>query len=165
VISEVKYLPDLCANLFSMNKALKDGFKLSNEGENISLTKGSASITFDSIIKSLDGTVSGIEMVSLESPSAYIAQNKTDSSKSIDVNKFHEMIGHCGVNCLNKTAQVHVLKLKGDFKVCEDCAVAKARQKNLNKDWKGGSQAPEERVYLDISSIRDESYGSSRFWV
>jgi hypothetical protein len=24
---------------------------------------------------------------------------------------------------------------------------------------------PGERVYLDISSIRDESYGGSRFWV
>jgi hypothetical protein len=43
-------------------------------------------------------------MVSLESPSAYVAQNKTDPSKGIDVNKFHEMIGHCGVNCLKKTA-------------------------------------------------------------
>ena len=50
------------------------------------------------------------------------------------MNKFHEMIGHCGVDRLKKTAQVHGLKLKGDFKVCEDCAVTKARQKNLNKD-------------------------------
>jgi hypothetical protein len=117
VISEVKYLPDLCANLFGMNKALKNGFKLSNDGENISLSKGSACITFDRIIKSLDGTVPGIKMVSIESPSAYVTQNKTDSSKAIDMNKFHEMIGHCGVDRLKKTPQVHGLKLKGDFKV------------------------------------------------
>jgi hypothetical protein len=108
VISELKYLPDLCANLFSMNKALKNGFKLSNEGENISLTKGSASITFHRIIKSLDGTVSGIKMASLES-TPYVTQNKLDSSKIIDVNKFHEMIGQCGVDRLKKTAQVHGL--------------------------------------------------------
>jgi hypothetical protein len=104
-------------------------------------------------------------MVSLDSPTAYVAQNKMDSRKGINVNKFHEMIGHCGVNRLKKTTQVHGLKLKGDFKVCKDCAVAKARQKNLNKEWKGRSQVPEERVYLDISSIRDESYGGSCFWV
>jgi hypothetical protein len=84
--------------------------------------------------------------------------------KSIDVNKFYEMIGHCGLDRLKKTAQVHGLKLKGDFKVCKDCAVAKARKKNLKKDWKGGSQVSGERVYLDISSIRDESYGGSCFW-
>jgi hypothetical protein len=88
-----------------------------------------------------------------------------DSGKSVNVNKFHEIIGYCGLDCLKNTAQVHVLKLKGDFKVCEDCAVAKARQKNLNKDWKGGSQVSGERVYLDKSSIRDESHGGSFFWV
>jgi hypothetical protein len=161
VINEVKYLPDLCANLFSVNKAFKNGCRLSNEGESISLTKGSSSITFDRIIKSLDGTISGIKMVSLDSPTAYIAQNKIDSNKSIDVNKFHEMIGYCGLDCSKKTAQIFDLKLRGDFKVCSDCAIAKARQKNVGKDWKGGRQVPGERVYLDIRSIKDESYGGS----
>jgi hypothetical protein len=52
----------------------------------------------------------------------------------IDVNKFHEMIGHCGVDHLNKTANIHGLKLKAEFKVCKDCALAKARQRNVNKD-------------------------------
>jgi hypothetical protein len=165
VINDVKFLPELCANLFSVNKVLKNGFKLSNKNENISLTKGSASITFDRIIKSLDGTVSGIKMIYLDSSTAYIAQNQLYSGKSVNVNKFHEMIGHCGLYCLKKTAQVHGLKLKGNFKVCKDCAVAKARQKNLNKDWKCGIQMPGERFYLDISSIRDESYGGSCFWV
>jgi hypothetical protein len=164
VINDVKFLPELCANLFNVNKELKNGFILSNKNENISLTKGSASITFDRIINSLDGTVSGVKIVYLDSPTAYIAQNKLDSGKSVNVNMFHEMIGHCGLYCLKKTAQVHRLKLKGDFKVCKDCAVAKARQKNLNKDWKGGSQVSGERVYLNISSIRDKSYGGSCFW-
>jgi hypothetical protein len=36
VINDVKFLPELCANLFSVNKALKNGFKLSNKNENIS---------------------------------------------------------------------------------------------------------------------------------
>jgi hypothetical protein len=72
---------------------------------------------------------------------------------------------HCGTDGLKRTATIHILKLKGELKVCEDCALAKVRQKNLNQDWKGGSQTPGERVYLDISSIRDKSYGGSRFWV
>jgi hypothetical protein len=57
------------------------------------------------------------------------------------------------------------LKLKGEIKVCEDCVVAKARLKNVNQDWMEGSQAPGERIYLDIGSFRDKYYGSSRFWV
>jgi hypothetical protein len=42
------------------------------------------------------------------------------------------MIGHFGVDRLKKTANIHGLKLKGEFMVCEDCAVAKARQRNVN---------------------------------
>jgi len=44
--------------------------------------------------------------------------------------------------------------LRGDFEVCQDCAVAKARQKNLNKVWKDGSQFPGESPCIDISSIK-----------
>jgi hypothetical protein len=65
---------------------------------------------------------------------------------------------------LKKTANIHGLKLKGEFKVCEDCAVDKPRQRNINKDWKGRIQVTGERVYLDISSIKGESYGGSCFW-
>jgi hypothetical protein len=101
----------------------------------------------------LDGTISGNKMILLDSPTVYIDQNKIVSKKSIDVNKFHE-----------KTAQVHALKFKGDFAVFKDCDVANARLKKVSKDWKGGSQVPGERVYLDISSIEDESYGASCFW-
>jgi hypothetical protein len=42
--------------------------------------------------------------------------------------------------------------------------LAKARQRNINKDGKGESQVPGERVSLDISSIKGESYGVSCFW-
>jgi hypothetical protein len=104
-------------------------------------------------------------MVCKESFVAYTAQGKTESVNSYNINKFHEMIGHCGSDCLKRTAAIHGLRLKGDLKVCEDCAIAKARQKNVNQDWKEGSQAPGERVYLDISSIKDKSYGGSCFWV
>jgi hypothetical protein len=62
------------------------------------------------------------------------------------------------------TANIHALKMKGELTVCEDCAVAKVRQRNVNKDWKGGSKVPGERVYLDISSIKGENYGGSCFW-
>jgi hypothetical protein len=96
---------------------------------------------------------------------AYIAKASLTAIKEIDVNKFHEMIGHFGVDHLKKTANIHGLKLKGEFKVYEDCEVAKARQRDANKDWKGGSQVPGERVYLDISPIKGESYGGYCFWV
>jgi hypothetical protein len=53
------------------------------------------------------------------------------------VNKFHEITGHCRVDRLKKTKNIHGLKLIGEFKVFENFAVAKARQRNVNEDWKG----------------------------
>jgi hypothetical protein len=160
-LKEVKYVPELWVNLFSISKAMKNGFDLSNKGLMISSKKGSVSVTFDRVIKTVNGSISGIKMTTYDPSVAYLAKGSLTAIKEIDVNKFHEMIGHCGVDRLKKTANIHGLKLKGEFKVCEDCALAKARQRNVNKDWKGGSQVPGERVYLDISSIKDESYGGS----
>jgi hypothetical protein len=82
----------------------------------------------------------------------------------VDINKFHKILGHCSSDRLEKTSKIHYFKLCGEFQTCEECDIAKARQKNINKDWKGGSQVPGERLYLDISSVRDASYGGSKFW-
>jgi hypothetical protein len=146
-LKEVKYVPEWCVNLFSISKALKNGFDLSNKGLMISLKKGSVSFIFDRIIKTVNGSISGIKMTTHDPPVVYIAKGSLTAIQESDVNKFHEMIWHCGVDRLKKTANIHDLKLKGEFKVCEDCALAKVRQRNVNKEWKGESQVSGEKVY------------------
>jgi hypothetical protein len=34
----------------------------------------------------------------------------------------------------------------------------------VNKDWKGGSNTPGERLYVDIVSIKGKSFGRAKFW-
>jgi hypothetical protein len=65
---------------------------------------------------------------------------------------------------LENTAKIHDFKLCGEFQTCEECAIAKVGQSNVNKDWKGGSQILGQRLYYDISSVIDSSYGGSKFW-
>jgi hypothetical protein len=60
-----------------------------------------------------------------------------------------------------KNAELHKLAFT-DLILSID--VSKARQKIINKDWKGGSITPRERLYVDISSIKGESYGRLTFW-
>jgi DUF4097 and DUF4098 domain-containing protein YvlB len=57
-LKEVKYVPELRVNLFSISKALKNGFDISNKGLMISLKKGSVSVTFDRVIKTVNGSIS-----------------------------------------------------------------------------------------------------------
>jgi hypothetical protein len=164
-LHEVKYVPELWVNLFSINKALKKGYKLSNKGLSICLSKGAVSVTFDRVLRTANGSVSGIKLSINESPVAYNTISNFRPGKSININDFHKMLGHCGSDRLQKTAKIHSLKLSGKFETCAECAIAKARQKSVNKEWKGGSQIPGEQVYLDISSIKDVNYGGSKFWV
>jgi hypothetical protein len=53
----VRYVPELWVNLFSISKALKNGCDLSNKGLMIILKKGSVSVTFDRVIKTVNGSV------------------------------------------------------------------------------------------------------------
>lgn len=136
IINEVHYGQNLCANLFSINKAIKNGFNLRNDGTSICLTRGSASITFHSVINTLSGSISGIKMACKESSVAYTAQGRTELVNSIDINKFHEMIAHCDSDRLKRATAIHGLRLKFDL-YCDDCAVAKARAEERKSRLEG----------------------------
>jgi hypothetical protein len=143
---------------------LKKGYSISNNDIIISLNKGSNTITFDRFFKAKDGTVSGILMKPCDNPVVYTVLNGA-TRKGIEINDFHTMLGHCGSDRLERTARIHGFKLFGELETCEQCTISKARQKNINKEWKGSSQIPGKRLYIDINLIKNASYGGSKFWV
>jgi hypothetical protein len=57
---------------------------------------------------------------------------------------------------------MYAFKSSGNFDTCEQCAIAKARQKNVNKSWLGSSNLPGERLYVDISLIKERSINGSK---
>jgi hypothetical protein len=62
-LENVKYVPELWINLFSIGKALKNGFNLSNDGEIIKLSKGYVTLTFDKVVRTKNGFVPGIKLL------------------------------------------------------------------------------------------------------
>jgi hypothetical protein len=72
-------------------------------------------------------------------------------------NYLQRILGHCGKAATRKTGKCCGYDVVGKYKPCEACSVTKARQKNINKDWKGDSLTAGERLYADISSIKGES--------
>jgi hypothetical protein len=127
----VKFVPGLWFNLFSINQALKKGYRISNNDTIISLSKGLNKITFDRFFKAKDGTVSGILIRPCDNPIAYTVLNGV-AKKGIEINNFHTMLGHCGSHRLERTARMHGFKLFCELKTCKECAISKARQKNIN---------------------------------
>jgi ABC-type enterobactin transport system permease subunit len=56
------YVPNLCVNLISLNKALKTGFKVRNDGTIFTLNFKHVKFIFDSVIDATDGCVTGVIM-------------------------------------------------------------------------------------------------------
>jgi hypothetical protein len=54
---------DFRINLFSMNKSLKNGFMIGNEGVLIKLTKGETKLVFDQLLNTKGDFVSGMRRV------------------------------------------------------------------------------------------------------
>jgi hypothetical protein len=65
---------------------------------------------------------------------------------------------------LKNTARMYGFKFTGQFEICEDCAIAKSRQMNVNKVCSGSSKILGERLYVDICSIQERSFGGFKFW-
>jgi Reverse transcriptase (RNA-dependent DNA polymerase) len=98
-------------NLFSLNWALKNGFTLRNKDLSICLSKGQVSVIFDRVLRTTNGFVSGVKLSVFPSPVIYNATTMIRQDKRINVNKFHEMMGHCGTEKLQKTANILGCKL------------------------------------------------------
>jgi hypothetical protein len=86
--------------------------------------------------------LSGIKLSVNESPVACNTISGSVSGKKIDINKFHKILGHCRLDRLENTGKIHDYKISSKFETCEVCPIAKVRQKNLNKYWKGGIEVP-----------------------
>ena len=160
-LTDVKFVPELWINLFSIGKVLSNGFQIGNDGIKIRVSKGNFHLCFDKVMKTKSGYVLGVDMIPLASEIA--APAHAENSK-FEVNKLHQVLGHCGEDSLRLTAKACNWDLTGKMEICADCAIGKARQKNLNKAWTSGSKIPGERLFVDISSIKGESYGGAKFW-
>jgi hypothetical protein len=161
-LENVKYVPELWINLFGIGKALKYGFNLSNDGEIIKLSNGNVTSTFDKVMRTKNGFVPGIKLLQVlgDVGTSILGTKKRDT---IDVNNLHKILGHCSEVNTRLTGKAYGYKVTDKFDVCEACSIAKARQKNINKEWKGGSLIRGERFYVDISSIKGTSFGESKF--
>ena len=60
ILEKVMYVPDLCMNLILIVKCLKNGWKIGNENEVITLKKGEKMLRFDQQLKTANGQLFGV---------------------------------------------------------------------------------------------------------
>jgi hypothetical protein len=155
-LEDVHYVPNQAINLFSLTKAMKNGWTVHGNDDEISILKGDLKINFDIKIP----TAKGFLM------SGYINRNVVETAATNDPTKTklsvmaaHERLGHINEPETRKITKALGWELKqGDMGVCESCTVAKAKQKNVIKDSEHlPATKPNERIFLDIATIKKPS--------
>jgi hypothetical protein len=96
-LEEVKLILDLWVNLFSLMKSMSKFWQIPNKGLNFILSKNRYSITFDHVIKTVNGHVQGIESITVPN----VAQVHIEKGTVIDVNELHKMMGHIHKDALS----------------------------------------------------------------
>ena len=164
---EVKIVTQLNHDLFSFTKAMKEGWLMNGRwkegGLMIELFKqAKTSMKFDRMIPSGSSWLMGIKTQRLVGQ----VHAAIEPGKSVPIWKFHQMTGHTGEYIMKTTADYMGIKLTGKLDPCEACAQAKIRQANIPK--KKEPQVPSRpgyRLFIDISSFKDESMGGKRHWL
>ena len=167
-IQDVLVAFDFICNLFSITKALTRGAELENEKEKIVVKKNNVKIVFGEKIKSGDGFLLGCRITPRKTLNrGYILQDKSQKEPKkakIPVTTMHMRLGHASEVKTRQTAKKLGVELTGKFDTCQSCAEGKARQKNMSKESEQ-SKVKGERIYMDLSTVKNKSYGSKHHWV
>jgi len=150
----VKHVPNSKFNLFSVTKRLKDGWKLHGDKHSMWLEKKDMKVVFDIRVDTKEGCIFAIYIKRNEGSELNALEVAKDVP--ISVAKAHSLFGHMDENRTREVARhLGYRVVRGSMTVCEPCAVAKAKQKNLPQvSERKKSVSNGELIYLDISSIK-----------
>jgi len=74
-----------------------------------------------------------------------------EKGAKIDINDLHKKLGHPAEEMVKLTGNYMNLSIRGKMENCENCAIGKMRQKNVEKGPKEKSSKPGFRFYIDIA--------------
>jgi hypothetical protein len=96
-LNDVKYVSNLCVNSYSLSKALKKGFNVSNYDVLVSFNYKHVKLTFDYVINAKDGFVTGvlIRAKTFNNINGF-ANASTRNERYYDINYVHKFFGYCG---------------------------------------------------------------------
>jgi len=160
-LTNVQYVPAFWIKLFSLTAAMANGCDIFSEGMKIIVSKDNVKIQFDQIINTKTGFILGARL----EPQIKAAANIAATADTVKTRELHCKLGHVSEDATRRTAKFYGWKLSGGFPECEECAIAKSKQKNVNKEQQERSKIKGERLMIDISKIDNVSYGGAKFWL
>jgi hypothetical protein len=139
-------------NLVSGTKLLLMGFKMTGDENAIIYVKGDQKLMFDIKIHTPEGVLFAARLMRTAQEVGGVAKQ----TKTVSIMEAHRELGHMNENMTRKAAaELGWTITRGTMKVCESCAIGKAKQKNVHsKDVPNEKHAEiNGRVYLDQTRI------------
>jgi hypothetical protein len=142
-LSDVHYVPGQKFNLFSITKAMEQGWALGgNSKVGLYVSKGDKKIVFDERVPTKNGIILGGYMLRTETATA----NALVKKPTISLRAAHDRFGH--INAIGFEVG------RGGIGVWVACTNAKAQQKSVPQESEHvPSTVPNERVFLDQAWI------------
>ena len=163
VLQDVLYVPELSGNLFSLTKGISNGYELKSvliaSTTSLVLSKKNFKLIFSKKESNSNLLTCNLERIVEES---HVAASVTTK---IDINLYHNMIGHPSQEITRSTARRYNIDVKGELKPCEHCAISKAKQKAVPKVSTNRAEVFGERIFFDLSWIKGTSLGGSNYWL
>jgi hypothetical protein len=171
VIKDVSVIPNASFNMFSVSKAVKDGWLLTGDADQgLVLTKGTTRVCFDIKIHTKRGVLYCVCMkreANVDEVAAGAAVGA--KTKAIQIKTAHDQLGHCDEESVRAVARQFGWTIaRGSLAPCRDCAAGKARQANVPKvSVHVPSKEVNGRIFLDVSSIKNtkEFQVTNRHWL
>ena len=158
-------------NLFSLTKAMTDGWTVGSEPDTLNLfvAKNGNKFVFDRKLKTQTGFVCAVQLVprpmgTLQNAVALGIQDPKILRMSVE--RFHAILGHAAEPTTRATAKRLGIELFGTLDKCEACTLAKIRAKPLLRaEWSVKDTKPGELLWFDTSSVQTPSTRGSNFWL
>jgi hypothetical protein len=173
-LRNVYVIPASHYNLISITRLIEEGHKLSgNKNKGITLKKNGHVIAFDIRVKTPKGVLWCAHIkrndyngkVALRSSNNQPVAMSIESKKELKptlrmhIGRAHAILGHANKDATRKMAAVlNMLITHGGLKTCESCAIAKAKQMNVNNKREGKkAQVLDGRMFHDIAIVKEDN--------
>ena len=121
-------------------------------------------IVFDRVLSFDDTVLVAVKIKTLPSTVDEEEAHTATLEGQISKKMLHQVTGHAGQQLMVDTAKYSGVQVTGAVMKCLSCSLEKIRQKNIPKKNKNTATKPGERMYLDISSMKDESFCRRKHW-
>ena len=166
----VKVAKGMLHKLFSFTTALMHDWKMygaknENDSTEIKLThQHFEPIVFDRVLRFDDAISLAARIKTLPKSLNLEGAHTATLEGSISKKMLHQVTGHGGQPLMTDTAKYYGVNVTGIVKKCLSCSLEKIRKNNIPKKNESTAKIPGERMYLDISSMKDETLGGRRHW-